>query len=65
MGAMAKKRQALLILLLLIAVNFGCQWAAYYATSGPLNGRAAIVPLHATLAGILLLVRLLPRRSHV
>lgn len=48
------KRQLLILILTVVAVNFGCEWAAYYATSGPLNGRAQIVPLYATIAGLVI-----------
>lgn len=48
-----RKQQRLLILIVaLLALNFGCEWASYYATSGPLNGRSQIVPLFMTLAGL-------------
>lgn len=52
----AEKRRALIVLLAAIAMNFTVQLAAYYATSGPLPSRAAIVPLFATFAAIVVVL---------
>lgn len=40
-----------------VALNFTLELAAYYATSGPLAGRSAMVPIFFTLAGIALATR--------
>lgn len=59
-----EKRQLLIIILTVFAINFGCEWAAYYNTSGPLNTRAQIVPLFGTLAGLCAVSRSLRRPTY-
>jgi membrane protease YdiL (CAAX protease family) len=42
-----------MIILSVVLLNFTLMLAAYYSTSGPLPDRSRIVPLFATMAGII------------
>jgi hypothetical protein len=49
-----KIKKAILILLVgVIAIDFASMFLAYYATSGPLAGRAQMLPVFFSLAGIM------------